>query len=194
MRLWLCAALAAGLLCSAACTPLQLRFDGFANVDFRLRGRIGARVDEESFSASFDWQQAGDRFAIEFWGLMGQGRTLLLGDGRRVRIVDARGQVVEAADDVDALMMRVLGWRAPIAALRDWVRGRIAPGPANRLAHDVHGRPTRFEQRGWTVELRGWRSAAVGEVPAKVIARKGATRITIIGKEWFGRVAVQTAR
>ena len=184
-RRWFVATLAAALL-SPACTPLQPRFEGFADFDFRVRGRIGARDGDEAFTASFDWRQAGERFAIELWGLMGQGRTLLLGDGRRLRVVDARGQVVEDAD-MDALMLRTLGWRAPIAALRHWVRGEVAPGPAAGLAHDERGRLSRFRQLGWSVELRGWRSAAEGEVPGRVVAHKEERRITVVCKEWFGR-------
>ena len=164
---------------------MQPKLEGFTDIDFRVRGRMGARDGNEAFSASFDWRQAGDRFAIELWGLMGQGRTLLLGDGRHLRVIDARGQVVEDAD-IDGLMLRTLGWRAPVAALRHWVRGRIAPGPATGLVRDAHGRLSRFKQLGWSVELRGWRSATVGDVPAKVVAKKAARRITVVGKEWFG--------
>ena len=184
-RRWLAVALTAALL-SPACTPLKPRLEGFTDFDFRVRGRIGARSGDEAFSASFDWRQAGDRFAIELWGLMGQGRTTLLGNDRRLRVIDAKGQVVEDAD-MDGLMLRTLGWRAPIVALRHWVRGEVAPGPAAELAHDEQGRLTGFRQHGWSVELRGWRSATVGEVPRKIVARKEARRITVVCKEWFGR-------
>ena len=184
MRGWLPAILVA-LLLSAACASLQPRLEGFADFDFRVRGRIGVRGGGEAFSASFDWRQAGDRFAIEIWGPLGQGRTRLLGDGRAMRVIDARGHVMEDAD-ADALMAQALGWRAPIAALRHWVRGAVAPDAAVELQRDASGRVTRFEQHGWTVELRGWRSAAVGEVPGRIVATKAGRRVTVICKEWFG--------
>ena len=184
-RCWFVVALTAALLSSAACTPLQPRFEGFADIDFRVRGRIGVRSGDEAFSASFDWRQAGDRFAIELWGLMGQGRTLLLSDGRRLRVIDSRGKVVED-EDMDALMLRTLGWRAPVAALRHWVRGQLAPGPAVALAQDEDGRLTGFQQLGWSVELRRWRSTTVGEVPAKIVAKREGRRVTVVCKEWFG--------
>lgn len=180
---WLPVVLVALLVCGA-CAPLRPVPDGFADFDFRVRGRIGVRGGGEAFSASFDWRQAGDRFAIAFWGPLGQGRTRLLGDGRAVRVIDARGQVLEDAD-VDALTVRALGWRAPVAALRHWVRGRVAPDAAVGLERDADGRLTRFEQLGWTVELRGWRNAAAGEVPARIVATKEGRRVTVICKEWF---------
>ena len=184
MRGWLPAILVA-LLLSAACASLQPRPEGFADFDFRVRGRIGLRGGGEAFSASFDWRQAGDRFAIEIWGPLGQGRTRLLGDGRTMRVIDARGHVMGDAD-ADALMAQALGWRAPIAVMRHWVRGRVAPDVAVGLERDANGRLTRFQQLGWTVELRGWRNAAVGEVPARIVATKAGRRVTVICKEWFG--------
>ena len=182
---WRSATLVVPLLLSAACASLAPPPGGFADFDFRVRGRIGVQGGGEAFSASFDWRQAGDRFAIALWGPLGQGRTQLQGDDRAVRVIDARGRVLEDAD-TDALMMRALGWRAPVAALRHWVRGRIAPEAAQGLEHDAGGRLTRFRQFGWTVELRGWRSAAAGEVPARVVATKAGRRVTVICKEWFG--------
>lgn len=152
--------------------------------DFRVRGRIGGRNGDEGFSASFDWRQAGDRFAIELWGALGQGRTRLIGDDRVVRLVDARGQTREAST-VDALMRQALGWRAPVGALRHWVRGRLAGGVADAVERDARGRLVRFAQRGWTVELRGWRHTAAGEVPAKIVAKNGNRRVTVSCKEWF---------
>lgn len=172
------------LVSCGACVPLQPRLDGLTDFDFRVRGRIGGRSGDEGFSASFDWRQAGDRFAIELWGVLGQGRTRLLGDGRAVRVVDARGQVQEAAT-VDALMLRALGWRAPVGALRHWVRGRLADAPADAVERDAHGRLIRFAQLGWTVELRGWRHTAAGEAPAKIVAKSGGRRVTVACKEWF---------
>ena len=182
---WRSAILVAPLLLAAACASLPPRPAGFADFDFQVRGRIGVQGGGEAFSASFDWRQAGDRFAIALWGPLGQSRTRLLGDDHAVRVIDARGQVLEDAD-IDALMARALGWRAPIAALRHWVRGRIAPDAAEGLERDADGRLTRFRQFGWTVELRGWRSVASGEVPARIIAKKAGRRVTVICKEWFG--------
>lgn len=181
---WLSAVLVAPLLC-AACAPLQPRPDGFANFDVRVRGRIGVRGGGEAFAGSFDWRQAGDRFAIALWGPLGQGRTRLIGDDRSVRLIDARGRVREDVD-ANALLLRAIGWRAPVAALRHWVRGRVAPDAAAELERDANGRLTRFQQFGWTVELRGWRSTAAGDAPARIVATKDGRRVTVICKEWFG--------
>ena len=72
----------------SACAVLPPLGEGLA-ADFRVRGKIGVHDQSSaagSFSASFDWIQAGDAFAIELWGPLGQGRTRLTGDAKAVTV------------------------------------------------------------------------------------------------------------
>ena len=177
------------LLLLAGCVPARPLAPGWTDFDFRVRGRIGGRTAHEAFSASFDWRQAEERFAVELWGMLGQGRTRILGDGRRAVVIDARGQVLRD-DDLDDLMARALGWHAPVLALRHWVRGTAAPGGAlEAAAHDEQGRLASFTQFGWAVELRGWQDTPIGETPRKIIAQRGSYRVAVVCKEWFGPAA-----
>ena len=155
--------------------------------DFRLRGKIGVRDQSASggaFSASFDWIQAGDAFAIELWGPLGQGRTRLEGDTGTLSVTDTHG-VTWAGESPEAFMREHLGWSAPVNVLRHWIRGRPAPRRANALERDVDGHLTRFEQLGWTVELSRWRQAAGGAVPGRVRATGHGRMITVVCKEWL---------
>ena len=180
------------------------------DADFRLRGRIGLkepsagereglapRMEEPSageregpaprrraFSTSFDWQQAGERFRIEFWGAFGQGRALLFGDDAAASLRDARGNVTSGVD-IDALMEQTLGWAVPVAALRHWVRGRVDPSLAAAAEQrDGGGNLARFEQSGWTIRLSRWRQTAIGAAPGRVVAERAGRVVTVICKEW----------
>lgn len=161
------------------------------DADFRLRGRLGVRSGEEvlaprvrALSTSFDWQQAGERFRIEFWGAFGQGRALLFGDDAAASLRDARGNVTSGVD-IDALMEQTLGWAVPVAALRHWVRGRVDPSLAAAAEqHDGEGNLARFEQSGWTIRLSRWRQTAIGAAPGRVVAERAGRVVTVICKEW----------
>lgn len=164
------------------------------DADFRLRGRIGLkdpsaeghgeRPAARALSTSFDWQQAGERFRIEFWGAFGQGRALLFGDGAAASLRDARGNVTSGVD-IDALMEQTLGWAVPVAALRHWVRGRVDPSLAAAAEQrDGEGNLVRFEQSGWTIRLSRWRQTAIGAAPGRVVAERAGRVVTVICKEW----------
>lgn len=156
--------------------------------DFRLRGKIGVRGQSSTgraFSASFDWIQAGDAFAIELWGPFGQGRTRLTGDHETLTVTDAHG-VTLAGESPEAIMEAHLGWLAPVTVLQHWIRGRLAPGRrANALDRDADGHLTRFKQLGWTVELSRWRESVAGPVPGRIRATRDGRRITVVCKEWL---------
>lgn len=171
----------------SACAVLPPLGEGLA-ADFRLRGKIGVRDQSSSggsFSASFDWIQAGDAFAIELWGPLGQGRTRLTGDDKTLTVTDPHG-VTLAGESPEALMQEHLGWSAPVGVLQYWIRGRLAPGwRANAVDRDAAGHLTAFEQLGWAVELSRWRESAAGPVPGRIRATRDDRRITVVCKEWL---------
>ena len=171
----------------SACAVLPPLGEGLA-ADFRLRGKIGVRDQSPtggSFSASFDWIQAGDAFAIELWGPLGQGRTRLTGDDKTLTVTDPHG-VTLAGESPEALMQEHLGWSAPVGVLQYWIRGRLAPERrANAVDRDAAGHLTAFEQLGWAVELSRWRESAAGPVPGRIRATRDDRRVTVVCKEWL---------
>ena len=171
----------------SACAVVPPLGEGLAP-DFRLRGKIGVRDQSPtggSFSASFDWIQAGDVFAIELWGPLGQGRTRLAGDDETMTVTDPRG-VTLAGESPEALMQEHLGWSAPVNVLQYWVRGRLAPGwRATGVDRDAQGHLTGFKQLGWAVELSRWQQSAAGPVPGRIRATRDSRRITVVCKEWL---------
>ncbi len=170
------------LLLANGCA-FQRPVDG-GDIDYRLRGKIGVHYDDESFSASFDWRQTGERYEIDFWGPLGQGRSRLAGDDRELTVTDARGEVVHGAS-AEVLMHAVLGWSAPVAALRRWVRGSYDPArPVVGVEHDENGDLAQFEQFGWTVALSRWRQTPLGPRPGKIVAARSGHRVTVVCKEW----------
>ena len=182
MRLLVAGSLALLLLAGcAAPRPIQLQ-----DADFRLRGRVGVRSGSEAFAANFDWQQAAERYRIDFWGPFGQGRAQIEGDGQTASLRDASGATVSGADP-SALLEQALGWAVPVSALRHWVRGRVDPAlPATAEQRDDAGKLARFEQAGWRVQFSRWRQTPVGAAPGRVVLQAGANQpaITVLCKEW----------
>lgn len=115
-----------------------------------LSGRLALQTegeDPQSFSASFRLDGDARRGSLTLDGPLG------------ARVLEARwtpaGAWLKTAEgeqryaDLDALALEALGEPLPLRALPDWLRGR--PWPSAPLRRLESGR---FEQLGWTVDLR----------------------------------------
>lgn len=138
------------------------------------------------FSANFDWQQQGERYHIDLWGPLGQGRLRIAGDDDALTVTNAKGTVAQGA--ADAALRERLGWSMPLGALRHWLRGRCDPARSCERRHDQGGRLAGFAQHGWRVRLSHWRRDqgrdANARLPGRLVATDGQRRILVAVREW----------
>ena len=145
--------------------------------DFAIEGKLAVRSIQGQHAARFRWQQDGGNYRIELWGPLGQGRTILEGDGRRLRILDGGGTALESGN-VRRVMEKRLGWYLPLEALPEWVLGGpIAGIPVDQPQIDAVGRMTGFRQLGWTLTY-GYPGQS--SAPRKISAVKDDYRIILI--------------
>jgi outer membrane lipoprotein LolB len=175
-------------LCVAGCAgfgptraPAEIEAAGFA-----VQGKLGVRQGSEGFSSNFVWHQLRDRFEIELWGALGQGRTRLFGDDDGVTIETPRGEVFWEPDTSTA-MRRWLGIDVPVSALQHWIRGRAAPGlPVDSQEHDGDGNLRVLEQLSWAMSFSGYGTADENgrQVPQRIVATHEDARLTIVARDW----------
>lgn len=164
-------------LASLAAHELSIR----ASTRWSLAGRIAVSDGRDGGSGRIVWHQDGGRYTIEIkapvsrrtWRLSGgPGRALLEGlDGGPRRDTDA-----------ESLLRREVGWSVPFEHLRDWARGARGEGGA-RVDFDHQRRLERLEQRGWTVEYRGW-TEGTPRLPTRVFASQGERRVRLAVERW----------
>ena len=149
------------------------------SADFWIKGKLGVVYGDRAFSANFVWAQRGNRFDIELWGPLGQGRTRLRGVGRQLEVIDGQGGVL-AAGRREALMVERLGWSFPVDLFLDWVNGRPAPGaPVRNRTSDSQNRLTGFEQSGWQVRYGRFQPFPAGPMPGRVTAQQPGSRVNL---------------
>lgn len=161
--------------------PAALEAAGFA-----VQGKLGVRHGSEGFSSNFVWHQLEERFEIELWGALGQGRTRLTGDESGVTIETAQGDVYWEPDTATA-MQRWLGFDVPVSALRHWIRGLVAPGlPIGSMERDTDGNLRALEQLSWAMSFSGYGIATENgrDVPERITATHENSRVTIVARDW----------
>lgn len=164
------------LLLQACAGRQSLSLEG---ATYLVEGKIAVRNEATSQTANFRWRQAGEGFDIEIWGLLGQGRTRLIGNARDVTVI--RGDEVLAAGQPDEVMTYHLGFSLPVAVMSAWLRGQPFGRPREQVIDD-EGRITAFNERGWQVEMARFREfePASGQLqPARIVARRDGQAVTV---------------
>ncbi len=131
-----------------------------STIGFELAGRMSVRYQERAFSSALRWKQsaAGD----EIWLNTPLGQTLAyLQDGRDGATLTTAEQKQYRAQSIESLTQSAFGWRFPLAGLRYWALGQVAPGVASSaLVRDAGNRLTRFTQADWQLVFEYADSAA----------------------------------
>lgn len=169
------------LLAVAACvTPPHVgeqQGDGFART-----GRFALNVEEtgkkpEAVQGGFAWRDEGVRLVLDLANPVGSTLARLESTAAGATLTHADGRV-EYADDVETLLTQVLGGPMPVTVLRDWLRGRLAPGvSADDVVRESDGRLSSFTQLGWSVRL--WRYDDLGPLRLNMKRQDGLQSIDL---------------
>ena len=148
-------------------------------------GRIGVVNGQDGWHARFQWAQRGADYRIDLIGPLGQGRVLIEGDGREVRVQTQDGQHWTAPDP-DALLEQALGVRLPVSGLRHWIRGLPEPGFATAPQIDASGHLARLEQNGWVIDYPAHAPAPALDLdlPARIVARRQDLSVKLVIERW----------
>lgn len=88
---------------------------------WRLKGKLGFKSPEETFSANLNWQQQDQTYEMKLTTFLGIGLMNLRADGRSATL-KADDQVFTDTD-ATTLIRNVTGWQIPVERLSDWIKG-----------------------------------------------------------------------
>lgn len=162
--------------------PYQYRAEQLANQDqWRLRGKLGFRSPARSGSGFIDWQQENDKLRIKLSGPLGQGTTIIEGDGADITL-EAPGE--NGPLNPVQLLQREYGWQLPTWQLRFWVRGLPAPASPHEATWDAQTKLLQtLKQDEWQLEYSRY-SKHRTPLPEKLILIRDSVKLTLIIKRW----------
>lgn len=149
-----------------------------------LQGRVGVDTGTDSGSATLNWEQNGDDYAMRIMAPLSQGTYELKGNATGVILRSPDNRTVSAKDP-QALMQRSLGWSLPVRGLKYWVRGIPAPGrPVDHIRIDDGGRLLDLQQDGWRVSMQHYRQVGAEELPDKIFMENDPLKMRVVIGEW----------
>lgn len=152
---------------------------------WKIKGRIGFRTTDNAQSATFKWQQKGDKFNILLSGTLGLGSMGIDGTPTYIEFRQADGQIIRS-NNPDSLLQAQTGWNLPISLLRSWLLGY--PGndesKITQLILNESGQLTSFNKATWGIKYSKYHLVGNLALPHKLIIRNEEIKITIIIKTW----------
>ncbi|MGQ0529147.1 MAG: lipoprotein insertase outer membrane protein LolB [Panacagrimonas sp.] len=163
----------------------NMRINELHHLDqFVLQGRIASGA--LGFKADLRWKQMrGGRFELRLAGPFGAGAAELSGDARKVQVRTGDDAPVVTAHP-EAWLEEALGVRLPVSGLRWWVMGLPAPGHDKKVVLDSEGRALRIVQNGWELDYPEYRRSGDLDLPRRIEARNGDTRVLVLADSWGG--------
>ena len=140
--------------------------------------------DGRAFSSGLRWLHAQGRDEIWLSGPLGQTLAHISGDGDGV-VLTAADQRQYRAASIERITREALGWELPVAHLKYWVRGDIAPGnaPAAVVRADDQ-RIVELEQDGWRVALAFFQRPEYDGLPRRLDVEGGSHQIRLVIDTW----------
>ena len=126
----------------AKITPIQ---------HWELNGKVAVNSGKTGGTATVIWKQYVNGYDLEFYGILGQGRTRLRSTAQETRLYTAEGPQWVAAN-AQSLLGEYTGWYLPVDNMFYWVRGLPSPDqPVQSLFITKEGRLQQLQQAGWTI-------------------------------------------
>jgi outer membrane lipoprotein LolB len=165
----------------AAFTSRQARISKLPN--WSLDGHAAIRTAHDAGSVAVHWRQRGEHYRIDLIAPFGAGSVRLTGDAQRVRLQTSRGESAVAGSARD-LLNRYLGYDLPVAPLRYWLRGILAPEPVQAQQLDGDGRLTCLEQQGWRIQFLDYGRFSGIELPTALELQRDQVEVKLVIRRW----------
>ena len=178
----------AGVLLHAACAsvPVGPGPATIAATPFDFSGRVLVSYDGRAFSAALRWEHLAGR--DEIWLLSPVGQTLAhIVDGEDGAVLTAADQRRVRATSVEGLTRNAFGWELPVASLKHWVRGDVAPGIApEAVVRGDDRRIARLEQGGWRIAFSYFPPQEYDGLPRRLDLVSESQEIRLVIDAWRG--------
>ena len=152
--------------------------------DWEFSGKLNIRTPDESRSPRIEWQQRHLNYTITTWGTIGIGMSTITGSPEVVTI-QQRGKAPISASTPEELILEQLGYELPVSQSIFWLRGLPAPNSEPTLIFDEVNQLSSFEQSGWRIAYRDYRSYQTVVLPSRItIENDDGFRLTFYRLRW----------
>ena len=146
-----------------------------------MNGRISIKHNGMRDSAGLRWMHQPQADEILLLAPLGQTAARIYRDADQATLDE--GDKHYQDQDVESLMMQVLGWRLQLDGLHYWVLGMTADGDA-LVERDELGRLTVLHQDGWEVRYLRYADNKADSLPSRLQLTRENLQLLLLIDEW----------
>lgn len=151
---------------------------------WQLNGKIAIQTPREAGSATLNWQETGDDFAITLSGPLGTPGLKLFGQRQGKSTLElANGQKFTATSP-EKLLLQQAGWPIPVSNLYYWVRGLPVSNIPYQASFDEYHRITKLTQQGIEINFLNYMNTGSVELPNKIFITQPSLKVKIMIYQW----------
>lgn len=151
--------------------------------DWECFGRAAIRAGDNGGTVNLNWKQTGTVSDVHLSAPLNQGTVELLGKPDLMVITDSAGHQRYTTDPAETVY-QLTGWRIPITALPNWIRGL----PNDNTAHytwDEHGRLATLTDGAWSITYEQYEFIDQRVfLPTKLTLEHGDIRLRLAVERW----------
>lgn len=151
---------------------------------WKINAKLGIKVPEQSGSVSLQWEQWANSYRIQVQAPLGQGSAVIYGNPDNI-VIKRPGKPTLSSNNANTLIQEAFGWNFPLNQLKFWIRGLPNPELTIDLQQqNASGTLDKLEQSEWEIVYSRHQLVEQWQVPGKIVARQGNTRLTMIIRQW----------
>ena len=154
--------------------------------EWTVKGRIGIKTPDQGFSSSLSWQHQPKQQLFRIYGAFGQTYAELNQSEDKATLELSDKEIYES-NDVENLLLQVLGYPLPIEHLKYWVFGLPYPGNDSDLSFDKLDRLQTIHYQQWKISYKKYKRFASFDnqyLPSKVKVTNGDVTLNLSLRNW----------
>ncbi|ACX96002.1 lipoprotein insertase outer membrane protein LolB [Halothiobacillus neapolitanus] len=156
--------------------------------DWQCIGRIAIRTETEGGTVNLNWHQIGDTAKIVLNAPLNQGTVELAGRPDMMLITDSSGHR-QLTSNPEASIEQLTGWKIPITALPDWIRG-LPHDKSALIQLNQNGQLRTLNDDGWLIDYESYMPVPGFdlEMPRKITVTRDDIRLRLVVESWQMKV------
>jgi len=154
--------------------------------NWTLTGRLAIKDPNQANTLSFNWQRSNDAQLLLLYGSFGI-TYATLSESNDLATLELSDNKIYQSDNVEELLLNVLGYPLPIAHLDYWVRGLPYPDEQSDLTYDALGYLKTIHYKQWTISFKKYQHYETYNnlaLPGKIKVTNGEVTLQFSLRKW----------